>query len=359
MAWQPLLNPVIHWMNTSPRFWCGWGMACLFVILAGGAAYAVLSALGMTITATHLLLLAGVLVGGLVYGLGVERLVQSPGWMLFYILIGWELLTFAGLFLRENGYPTLPVRIITLGVMGVSGVVLVGYRFRRLWEELPPFRYFFIFLGLVTGYFFFYNVHFADPGLAERPYIDYSREFFLNLVLILIAMAFAYLGIRQADNWRLLFLRINLGMLIYKSIEALCIIGGYPFQFLSRNWDGFLRSSGFTIHPNHLAHNEAMWILYLVGLMSYYALLPEGVPKLPRRLLWAALLLALCGLFLAMSKNSMALFTVVMGGYLSVLARYFNMRKPLVMTLCGLCAGIPLFLLLYQGLMGEIGRAHV
>jgi O-Antigen ligase len=293
-------------------------------------------------------------VGLLIYGCTFEFLLKRPWWITFYLLLIWRLLEFVNNILTEQFHTMgIQVRITTFLVIGVPCTFILLRHFKLLWREIPWFKYLLGFLTLVWIYCRFYNAHFIDPNSIDRPYIEAGPFLLLNVFYLFLSIVAGYYGVRRHPNPHKLFNTINKILVYVSIIEGICCIFGYPLQMFTRNVDGYLRSEGFAIHPNMLAHSEVVRLLYFVGIAGYYKYCPKlgGEIRLP--VVYTAIWLSILALVLALSKSSLLVFGLLMAAYLVVIALFFNNKKPLLYSVFLTVLLVPAFMVMFQLLTGS------
>lgn len=335
-----------------------WVIYPVLAFLMAGLLYGLLPVLNLnlpTVPSGMDVMVLGILsVGALIYASTFEFLLKRPWWIIFYLLIIWRLLEFLNNILTEQLYlPGIQVRITTFLIIGVPCTFIFLRHFKLFWREIPWFKYLLGFLTLVWLYCRFYNAHFIDPNSVDRPYIEAGPFLLLNVFYLFLSILASYYGVRKHPNPNKLFNTINKILVYVSIIEGLCCIFGYPLQMFTRNVDGYLRSEGFAIHPNMLAHSEVVRLLYFVGVAGYYKYCPKSGGEIRLPVVYTAIWLSILALVLALSKSSLLVFGLLMAVYLVVIALFFNNKKPLLYTVFLTVLLVPAFMVLFQLLTGS------
>jgi len=327
---------------------------CLILFIAAAVLYGWWPTLGLSAWPSPMVLMrmVGLLIGLLVYGVLVEFLLKKPWWLMFYVLLVWPFSLYIHDLLADLGIH-LPVRIMTFAVVAVPTVMLGIKHFGQLWRNMIFFRFVLVFLGICGLYYQFNNVHFVDPNMANIDYIDQSKTFLLSLFYCAVSIAVCYIGIWENTNHKKLFDQINMAIIIYTILQALCVLVGYPFHLFGQVVEGFFRSQGWGSHPNNLAHNSALFIFYFIGLIGYYNTQPDKAQRVKPSLLYTGLIALFLMFILAISKNAIMLVMGLLVLYAVISFIVMGNKKPLFYFVGLFSFAAIVFPILYTLLTGE------
>lgn len=299
------------------------------------------------------LLLIGGILGAAGYGWLVKKLVDSPWLLIFFLLSASRIFGFISHWGDLNGFQ-FPGRVATLLFLIPPCVILFLKNCRALWQDLPFFRWLLFFTGITTAYYLFYNSPFIDPRGASVEYTSPSKDFLLIAFFVNASVVAGYCGIRQAPDKTAVFDCLNQIILWYGLLESVMIFLGYPFGQFSRYIDGFLRVEGTGKHPNHFAHQQATFLIYILGLLGYYAYRPKLLgEKISKTFMVGTGILMGITYLMALSKSSFAVLFAALFLYLFVLSFCLKVKKPLIWTLILVPILVPLTLTAYDWVTGE------
>ncbi len=301
--------------------------------------------------------------GAASYGWLVKILIERPWLLIFFLISASRIFGFISHWGDLNGMH-FPGRVASLLFLMPPCAILLFKHGRTLWQDLPFFRWLTAFTGITIIYYLFFNSPFIDPRGASVDYTSPSKDFLIIAFFVNAAVVAGYCGLKQSKNPTAVFDAFNRILLWYGLIEAVLIFMGYPFAQFSQYIDGFLRVEGTAKHPNHFAHQQATFLLYIFGLIGYYAYRPQSIgPKLSKPFLTLTTLLMGVTYLMALSKSSLAVFFAALLMYLFVLSICLQVKKPLIWTAVLVPVLLPLTLTAYDWATGgsflEILQARI
>lgn len=254
------------------------------------------------VTMNKLILMMGALIGGCAFWWYTEFVIKKPYWMIYFLMFIRPALDFATFSVGVD----LHARAIIMMSMYVPMIVLLIKYWVPMWTEHPIFKWYVVFMIIITGYYYFYNDNIMDPHVLGGGSIsgDQLSGFLYNgFALIATAAIFS-----AAPNVEKFFDRLTWWTFWYVVVTCAIAVLGYPIGLFTMEVDGFIRSCGIYSHPNELAHYMGMVVLYLLGLWGFYT--GPYAHRMPKYILPLTFVFAFGGLLVAMSKTALATTTL-------------------------------------------------
>jgi len=297
------------------------------------------------VTMNKLILMMGAIIGGCCFWWYTEFVIEKPYWMIYLLMFIRPLMDFVTFFVGVD----LHARALVMMSMYVPMTVLLIKYWVPLWKELPIFKYYVIFMIIITGYYYLYNDNIMDPHVLGGGSIsgDQLSGFVYNgFALIATGSIFA-----AAPDTEKFFDDLTKVMFWYVVATCALAILGYPIGLFVMDVDGFTRSTGIYSHPNELAHYMGMVILYLLGLWGFYT--GPYAHRMPKYILPLTFVFAFGGLLVAMSKTALAvtLFSIVV--YILFMKREWLSPKNLLRYGVPALLSLPVILLVIQLATGK------
>lgn len=298
---------------------------------------------GNLMTGSNMLLLPIVLIGILIYTMVVEILIKRPWYIIFYTLVIWRFLIFWNY--QETSIIHLNLRTLSFFIVGIPALFLLLKHFKTITAEMPYLKWLMIFNIIVIFYYFFHSSHFMNPNNTVATYMTASRIFLLDLSYTTLLGSIAYFSFKLHPNKDRLYDYISRIIIFSSIIESVITLCGYPFGLFSRFIEGYHRAQGFTLHPNELAFLNAIYILFMVGLINYRTTFSKQT-SLSLKWVVAALALAIATFILALSKNAIACLALMIILYVTAFSIYTRNLRPLGYLLC-ISLLLPVIIMLY------------
>lgn len=311
-------------------------MAALCGVVLALVVYGLLPMLGVKMFASmmsfkKMVMLGGLMVAGVGYWFFIEYTQKKPqtilyGTLLFFPLLTW--LTNLGLAYGVNLYKTLWV--VTL--VCVPSALWVLRDFKTVWQRLPFYKYFAVYLLAATLFYFFNNHIIYDGRFTEgsQPisFHNYFASTFHFLTITLIAVSMVH-----EKKSHQIFEGINLVSLIIVLVYSIVPLLTYPFKIFTEEVEGMERTRFIFLFTNEYAIYMVLLVLYLLGVYFYKNQLAVPQSKKSQAIYLTAIIFGFLAMLTSFTKLAIGAF--IMGAGLMVV---FNVqtsaqRKALLLTL--------------------------
>lgn len=346
-------SPLAAAWYQKPAFWAFLGVALPLVF------YCLLPAIGVSgfanaLGLNRLILLAGAIIGGLIYCRYWLFVIARPQLLVGFVLLAWPIVDYLNMQLLVAGL-NIHLRPLLILALMLPSLWVALQSSPMLFRKMPWMSCYAAFFGWLSLYFIFYNTNAVDPRLSGGESAlgegSVSMVQLTAYLYCLLSMAVGAVVMLKARNFRGLFDFLNSALLWVSGLEALLTIAGYPFGLFNMELDGFTRAMGIFTHPNPFAHHMGILMVYLLGLFCYYQ--GERAHRLPVWLLLGGLALNFLALLLGLSKTALSGFTLcAMVLFLMNLA-VPAVRKGFIQIVLSMVVLVPLGLLVFQALSGK------
>ncbi len=329
------------------------GLLMAFIIYRALPLFGI-SSLSEALNLKRLILLAGGLMGTVIYYQYWQFIIPRPQLLTGFVLLAWPLVDYLNMQLLTLGVNVHLRPLLMLAVMAPMG--WIAFRERALlWHTLPWLKYYLGFFVWLMLYFIFYNANATDPRLSggasamgDGSVSMVQLTAYLYCLLVICVSAVTMLKVK---NFRGLFDFFNQALLWISGLEALLTILGYPFGLFCMMLDGFNRAIGIFTHPNPFAHHMGILMVYLLGLFCYYQ--GERQHRIPTWLLLGGLAINLIAFLLGLSKTALSAFALC-----GLLVFLMNLAVPavrsgLIKIVISMLFLLPVGLFAFEALSGQ------
>ena len=268
--------------------------------------------------------LCALLLGGAIYWHYIDAVERRPWLILIFVALLYQGWMWGSASLATVGINVRARVMITLGLI-IPGLWMGRYAIPYMLRQMPYFRYFLFFMGLMLLYFFVFNAYAIDPRSVSVGSFSGTiapEKLFLMLCVLsgMLTSGAVFYQLEHTTNAQehaagrnRFFRRLNKVLIVSMGLLAIIAVLGYPFDVLTRVVDGFKRYQGVFFHPNQLGYYAGCMAVYLVGLYFYCRKHPVLPPRMVLLGLFAA---AVCVMF-SLSKASLAA-TILCAGVLLI-----------------------------------------
>jgi hypothetical protein len=334
-------------------------LGLLFLLIIPVLIYVILPQFGFNAFAEMLglkLMLAagGLFIGGITYWAYLKFVLSRPHLPLFFIVLAWPIVAWLNGLLMDLGL-NLHLRPLLILSLAIPAVCMLWRERQLVWQALPSFRVYGLFMLWLTLYAFIYNANAVDPRLSGGD--EAMSEGSVSMVqwssygYCFLAMALPAICILKNRDYRRMFDGLNKALLIISSLESLLTIAGYPLGLFTILLDGFTRAIGIFTHPNPYAHHMGILMVYFLGLYCYYQGARKG--RMAQWLLYGGIIINFCAFLLGLSKTAISVFAISAAIVFLMNLAVPEVRRSFGKILLSLIILIPVGVIAFEALSGQ------
>lgn len=212
-------------------------------------------------------LLCFAIAGGVFYWIFLDYIKRRPSWLLMATFIGLPWLTWFSNLTLTNGV-NIYKNVWLMGGICAPAIYLSWPYLSRIWQRLPFFKYFVLYVA-IAAYFYAFNNHLVFDQRFTEGSQPISFHAFFTSIYHLLTLVLVGASVLLESRPRKIFDTMNMIVLWMTFIYAVVSLVAYPFQIFAEFLEGVWRTRFIFMFTNEYSFYMEFLVTYLLGIYFY------------------------------------------------------------------------------------------